>query len=273
MIKKSLYFTRIGRAILNSIVKKKPLTKVMGKFANTRASKLLIPRLKKSYKIDLTNFIVPKGGFKTLNEFFTREYKTEFMTFPSDLKVLAAPAEGYLSIQNNIKSEEVVQAKGCSYSLSELIGESAKKYDGGVLVKLRLTPKEYHHFLYLDNGKITGFKDIAGYYYTSDHCGLNKIKNLYSKSHRHVTKIKTKNFGEIIYVEIGATFVGTIVQNNVVGDVVRRGDKKGCFKFGGSTAVILFAKNKVKFSSEILKKMHTHQEVYVTLGQVVGKKV
>lgn len=273
MVKKQLYSSKFGRLILRAIVKRKPLTLAAGKFSSTSASKRLIPKFTRAYGIKTGKFVIPVGGFKTLNEFFTRDYKKQYLKFPKKDSLLITPAEGYLSVQENIKPESVIQAKDFSYSLSELIAEDASTFSGGTLIKLRLTPKEYHHFHYLDDGKLISFTNIAGSYYTSDNCGLEKINKLYTKSHRHVSILETKNFGKVAYVEIGATFVGTIIQNDIVGNSFKRGDKKGCFKFGGSTAILLFKKNKIKLNKDILKKTRNNQEVYVELGQVIGSKV
>jgi phosphatidylserine decarboxylase len=273
MVKKQLYDYKLGRLILESFVKRKPFTAAAGKFANNRASKMLIPWFKKTYKIDIANFLTPQGGFKTLNQFFTRNYKPEYLNFPTKEGALFTPAEGYLSIQENINANQVIQAKEFNYSLSELIGQDASEFNNGVLIKLRLTPKEYHHFHYFDNGKLISFSNIAGSYYTSDNCGLDKIKKLYTKSHRQVSMLQTKNFGKVAYIEIGATFVGTIIQNNIVGEDFKAGDKKGCFKFGGSTAILLFKKNTIKLNKDILQATKDNQEVYVNLFKVIGSKI
>ena len=273
MVKKELYKSKIGRLILRAIVKRRPLTAGAGKFADSKASKMLIPWFVKKYGIDKSNFIVPAKGFKTLNQFFTRDYKKKYLKFPKNNNLLCTPAEGYLSIQENINSNNVVQAKEFMYSVSELIGENASRFNGGTLIKLRLTPKEYHWFHYLDDARIDYFNNIAGSYYTSDNCGLEKINKLYTKSHRQVTMLKTKNFGEVAYVEIGATFVGTIIQNNIIGDNVKRGDKKGCFKFGGSTAILLFEKGKIEINKDILEKTMNNKEIYVNIGEVIGKAI
>lgn len=272
MVKKELYESKIGRLILKAIIKRKPLTISAGKFANSETSRILIPWFIKKYKINMNKFIIPSGGFKTLNQFFTRDYKEEYIKFPKNSNSLFAPGEGYLSIQENINPKQVIQAKGFKYSLSELTGEDASKFNGGTLVRLRLTPREYHWFHYLDNGKLISFSNIAGSYYTSDNCGLKKIKRLYAKSHRQISILKTENFSKVAYIEIGATFVGTIIQNNIIGDNFKKGDKKGCFRFGGSTIILLFEKNKIQLDKHIIKKTKNNHEIYVNLGEVIGAR-
>jgi phosphatidylserine decarboxylase len=95
---------------------------------------------------------------------------------------------------------------------------------------------------------------------------------MFCKSVRDITVLETKKFGRVIYVEVGSTFVSSIVQNHDVGDNIKRGNKKGCFKFGGSTVILLFEKNKIKLDKNILKATKNHKEIYTEIGKVIGRK-
>ena len=54
----------------------------------------------------------------------------------------------------NIDINELIQVKGITYSLSELIrdDEIAKEYNGGVCLVLRLCPTDYHRLHFVDDG-------------------------------------------------------------------------------------------------------------------------
>jgi phosphatidylserine decarboxylase len=273
-MKHSLYTTKTGRIILESLVKRAGITGAIGRMADSKISRIAIPWFKNAYGINMEKFIFPEKGFKTLNDFFIRDFKPEYLKFPKDNTLLASPAEGYLSTQENVNPYRIIQAKGKTYSIAELINESLGfSFDGGTLLKLRLTPKEYHNFHFIDNGRINAFRDIDGSYYSSDICAVEEIDNLYPKSHRHITKLNTQNFGNVIYAEIGATFVGTIVQNHRTYDKVIRSAKKGYFKFGGSTVILLFEKDKIRFDSRIRTATRNNKEVYVNFGEVIGRRV
>lgn len=278
-LKEDLYETTLGKIFLNAIIKNRVTNKLAGKFASSIASRPVIRNFERAYHIDRSLFVSPhKDGFHTLNEFFIRDYKPEIIRRAFNQEkikkgLLISPAEGFLSLQTNISPESIIQAKDMDYSLFELLKnkELARKYEGGTLMRIRLTPREYHHIHYFDNGRITGFKDIKGKYYTSDHNGLNNIKNIFCKSHRHITEILTSQFGPVVFVEVGATFVGSIVQNNELGDQVRYGEKKSHFKFGGSTLILLFEKGRLKLDKGILSAAGGNGEVYVNLGEIIGK--
>jgi len=276
-IKEALYHEPLKKLFLDTFIKRKISNGIVGKFADNPLSKMVIKEFEKSFQIDRSQFIAPhKDGFHTLNEFFIRDYKDSILrkSFPYPQKGnLHSPTECYLSLQTNINPDSIVQAKGFTYSLKEFLGGIPNaNFKNGTLIKLRLTPKEYHHAHYIDNGIIKSFKNIKGSYYTSEKASINKIKKMYCKSHRHIMEIQTESFGNIYYVEVGATFVGTIEQNNNIGDQVKYGDKKSKFKFGGSTVFLLFEKNKLELNSKLLDLSKTRNEVYVSLGEILGKK-
>jgi phosphatidylserine decarboxylase len=272
-----LYTSMFGRAVLNFAVKRAPTSKLVGRFADSRASRKLIPRFVKDYDIDInpetSSFVIPQRGFRTLNELFTRSYKHEFVDFPSDQNLLGSPAEGYLSLQQGISLDSVVQAKGFTYSLNELVGERVPfAFEGGLLMRVRLTPKEYHHFHYFDDGRIRKFREIPGFYYTAEDLALENVPKMFCKSYRHVTKAATDHFGSVYIIELGSNFVGSIVQTKQPYDRFKRGDEKGHFRLGGSTVILLFEKGIIELNPLIREKTQDGNEVYVSLGQEVGYK-
>lgn len=48
----------------------------------------------------------------------------------------------------------------------------------------------------------------------------------------------TKNFGDVIQIEVGAMMVGKIVNYDGKTDI-KRGEEKGKFLYGGSTIILL----------------------------------
>jgi phosphatidylserine decarboxylase len=86
---------------------------------------------------------------------------------------------------------------------------------------------------------------------------------------RSITEIKNPVFGSIIISEVGATMVGSIVQtyNNLN---VQKGKEKGYFKFGGSTVVLIFEKDKVKFDNDLVKNSTKNLETTIKFGEQIG---
>ena len=71
-----------------------------------------------------------------------------------------------------------------------------------------------------------------------------KSKALKLENKKELTTLKTKYFGDILYVEIGATNVGSIRQTYQDVPLHKKGEEKGYFEFGGSSIVLLFEKEK-----------------------------
>ena len=77
--------------------------------------------------------------------------------------------------------------------------------------------------------------------------------------------------GLVTYVEVGALLVGKI-ENKVKSGSVKKGLEKGYFKYGGSTIVLLFEKNKITLDEEIINNSLNGFETYVKYGEKIGEK-
>ena len=78
----------------------------------------------------------------------------------------------------------------------------------------------------------------------------------------------TDNFGEIIYIEVGALLVGKI--NNCNKNNYNKGDEKGYFELGGSTIVILTS-DKIKIDDDIIEYSNKGIETKVKYGEKIGE--
>jgi len=82
--------------------------------------------------------------------------------------------------------------------------------------------------------------------------------------------IHTKNFGDVLYITIGATMVGSIVFTQKEGNTVKKGDEMGYFAFGGSTILVLFQKDKIKFDEDLVVNSSKPIETLVKMGESIG---
>ena len=72
-------------------------------------------------------------------------------------------------------------------------------------------------------------------------------------------------------VEVGATMVGRMIQT-YTGTTVKKGQEKGYFKFGGSTVVLLFEKDKIKIDSDLLTNTQKVLETTIKMGEQIAVK-
>lgn len=213
--------------------------------------------------------------FNNFNDFFARKLLPSARPINMDSNALISPGDGRLSAYDNIDLNKLVQVKGLTYSLEELIDdkELAKEYDGGICLILRLCPTDYHRFHFVDNGTCGATKKITGSYYSVNPIALEKIPKLFCQNKREWSLFKSENFGDIIYVEVGATCVGTIIQSYTENTPIKKGDEKGFFKFGGSTTILFFKKGIVKIDKEILEQSALGYETKVLMGETIGTKI
>jgi phosphatidylserine decarboxylase len=99
---------------------------------------------------------------------------------------------------------------------------------------------------------------------------LRQRASILWENKRYRTVIEESAFGRVVFFEIGATCVGSVV--HTVGDGVRvkKGQEKGYFRFGGSSVATLVAKGKVKWSEDLREQGARGVEVYARMGERAG---
>lgn len=267
-----LYDNRVGELLLEGLVKRKIFQSVAGKYCDSKLSKKNIAAFIKAQKIDITEAIDEASSYRSFNDFFVRKLKPESRKINLDPNVLISPGDGRLLVFENIDKDALIQVKGITYSLSNLLGsdEVSKEFSGGSMAILRLNPSDYHRFHFIDDGIPSEINKINGMYYSVNPVALKKIPSLYLQNRREWCLFKTSNFQDVIVMEVGATSVGSIIQTYTPNQLVKRGDEKGYFKFGGSTTILFFKKDMVTFDQDILENSNDSIECKVKMGEKIG---
>ena len=265
-----IYENPVGGASLLWLVKRKAVSRVYGLYCRTPMSAKVIPKFIRQYNIDMAGC---KGHYKNFAQFFSRE--KEGVAFPQEPGALGSPCEGLVSVFHNIKADQVVAAKGASFSLSELFadGSLAKEYEGGTMVSIRLTPANYHRMHFFDGGTVTGTRMIKGDLYSVSPLALNRVVRLYCRNKRAIINFTTENFGDVVLVEVGATFVGSIVHCFNNGQQVSRGQVASYFKPGGSLVLMFLKKGNFLPDKELTLRTAEGYETKIPIGKRLGTKV
>lgn len=268
------YSSHVGMKLLEIIIKKKIFSKIYGYFCNSPFSKIKINRFIKNFNINMQESLKNQEEFKNFNDFFTRKLKNSARPINKSNNVLISPGDGRLLGYSNIDLNNIIQIKGITYKLCNLIGDKsiAEKFDSGSLIVLRLAPTDYHRFHFIDSGVCNPTRKIKGNYYSVNPIALKKIPNLFCENKRQWSIFNSNNFGDILYIEIGATCVGSIIQTYHPGKNINKGDEKGYFKFGGSTIILFFQKNKIKIDEDIIYQTKNGYETKVLMGEKIGKQ-
>src|SRR5262249_21838879 len=89
-----------------------------------------------------------KTEFASLHDCFVRELKDGVRPIDPDPRVLVSPCDAIVGAAGALDDTRLLQAKGRSYTLGELLGGDASvdPYRGGWYVTLRLTAAMYHRF-------------------------------------------------------------------------------------------------------------------------------
>jgi phosphatidylserine decarboxylase len=262
-----IYENPAGGAPLRFLVKRKIISRVYGYYCRTPVSARGIPKFIKQYNVDMNGC---KGPYKNYTAFFTRE-KTG-LTYPAEPHLLGSPCEGLASAYTDINGAELIAAKGSHFSLAELFGnrELAEGYEGGSMLSIRLTPANYHRAHFFDEGEIISSKTIKGHLYSVSPLAVKRIAHLYCRNKRALTLFSSKNFGDVALVEVGATFVGSIVHCFENGDKVRRGQLFSYFLPGGSLLLAFFKKGMFTPEATLLEQTAKGFESRVKAGGVLG---
>lgn len=261
-----MYKSKFGKILLYHIVKPK-YSILMGYLLNLRISKVLIPPFIFINKIDMTQY--KKDKFNSYNDFFTRKVKHGKRKIDEKSEHLISPCDGKLTVYN-INDESKFIIKNTSYTIESLLRSKslANKYEGGVVLVFRLTVDDYHRYCYIDNGYKTKNCRIQGVFHTVNPVANDSVQ-IYKENTREFTILKSENFGKLLIMEVGALFVGKIV-NYHKEKLVKRGQEKGKFEFGGSTIIVCVEKGKVKIDKDILKNTKLGIETAVKMGEKIG---
>jgi phosphatidylserine decarboxylase len=266
------YENPLGRLSLPLLCARPWFSRWYGKRMSHPSSTAKIADFIRDYSVDTAEFIEPEGGFRSFNDFFMRRLKPEARPIDSDPASVVFPADGrHLGFANAAEVEGVF-IKGQHWDIDLLVGdpELANRFRKGVLILSRLCPVDYHHFHFAAAGCPGPAHAIAGALYSVSPIALRRNLAYMWRNYREVTVVENPEIGVFLQIEIGATNVGTILQNYQPDKDIAKGDHKGCFSFGGSSVITLFPEGSVALSPDLLDFSHKNTEVYAKMGDKMG---
>ena len=227
----------------------------------------------KKYCLDESEFAECASEYLSFNEFFYRKLKPESRPVDEAVDSIIFPADGRHMAFANISSENNFFVKGQEFDLTQFLGDAdlAKRYEGGSMLLSRLCPVDYHRFHFPCAGRAGVPRHINGWLYSVNPIALITRPTIFWENKRVVTSLESNNFGQVQVVEVGATMVGSISQTYMPEEQVAKGEEKGYFAFGGSSVVILFEKDRIRFDPDLLENTSNGYETYTRFGERVGQ--
>lgn len=265
---KYCYCTRLGRPA-RSIMTRPFITALGGLYMDSALSVKRIEGFVRSNNIDMDEYA--QRSYRSFNDFFTRSIKPEARPIDRDPDTLISPCDGYMSAYR-ISGDSVFSIKDSYYNIEDLVGGSsiAGEYLNGTCLVLRLGVENYHRYCYIDDGFKSGNHRIPGRYHPVQPIVVRK-QPVFVQNTREYTVLNTKNFGTVTQIEVGACLVGRICNHHEAG-IIRRGEEKGFFEFGGSTIVLLFKEGTVDIPQEVFDATLSDKEAIVKYGAAIGRK-
>lgn len=194
---------------------KRLFSRMMGFFAETPWPRWLlgpgIALYAAWFRIDMSDFETPTGGFRTFNAFFTRGLKPGARPVDPENSVLVSPVDGTVLSLQTVAGGKMIQAKGKAYSLFELLGGVAgwEDFDGGQALTIYLSPRDYHRIHSPCHGKIRRLAYVPGDLWTVGPLGVLGVPRLFSRNERAVSLLEGP-LGAVALVAVGAKVVGGI---------------------------------------------------------------
>jgi phosphatidylserine decarboxylase len=195
--------------------------------------------------------------FSSLHDCFTRQLKPGARPIDPDPAVITSPCDAIVGVCGAIEYDRLIQAKGFTYSLSDLLVEPdlAQLYLDGQYATLRLTSSMYHRFHAPCDCRVERVTYISGDTWNVNPIALARIERLFCKNERAVIRAVLPQPGVVItMVPVAAILVASIrlhfldvVLNRAYRGAMdfhcnaafRKGQEMGWFEHGST--IIVFA--------------------------------
>jgi phosphatidylserine decarboxylase len=241
------------------------LSRAAGRFAALRwpgpLQRCQILGFARCFGIDLGELRDPLASFDSLQAFFTRALRDGARPLDPDPAALLSPCDGSWGTSGEIRGGLLLQLKGRSYSLAQLLASDsdARSYEGGQYATLYLSPRDYHRFHSPCDVRIERALHVPGTLWPVNRAGLEVVPGLFARNERICAHARCSS-GPLCLVAVGATLVGKVrlafdpelatqvrrrsaFERRYAGaaPALARGAEWGRFEFG-STLVLLLAR-------------------------------
>jgi phosphatidylserine decarboxylase len=200
-------------------------------------------------------------GFRSVHECFTRELKDGARPVDMDPNILVSPCDAIVGASGVVVDGQVLQVKGFSYALDDLLGDAAhaETFRNGCYVTLRLTSAMYHRFHAPHDCRVWSVTHVPGDVWNVNPIALRRVERLFCKNERAVIRTTLSATGHamtlvpvaaILVAGIRLRFLDVGVRSGAVRSgkpgrsvfpcdaTLRKGQEMGWFEHGST--IILF---------------------------------
>ena len=223
------------------------------------------------------------SDFENFNAFFTRELAKNLRPIDPTPSSFVSPCDGKISQAGRITADRILQAKGRSNSLGELLAHdpSAKEFVNGFFHTIYLSPRDYHRVHMPMTGRLQRMIHVPGRLFSVAPYTVRQVPNLFARNERVISLFDTSH-GTMGLVLVGAMLVSSMqtVWSGVItpprgrkvvsADMARRkiklskGREMGRFNMG-STVILLLPPGAVSLLEDY------EPDDVVIMGQKLGR--
>lgn len=255
------------------VMPQKYLTQAAGWLAQQKwgvVTHFIIKLFAKKYGINMEEAAKPNfSDYATFNEFFTRLLREDARKINENPTALCLPADGKISQCGLIDNETMLQAKGHSFSLRDLLAgdeELTSIFKNGTFATTYLSPRDYHRVHMPCDATLRKMIYVPGDLFSVNPFLNEHVPNLLARNERVICVFDTA-FGSMVQILVGATITASIstVWAGIInpprpnqvkvwdydGSIqLKKGQEMGAFQLG-STVINLFQQDRVTLAEHL----------------------
>jgi len=202
--------------LIQKVLPKYLITTIVYRLARIRVTwikNLLIRQFVNFYKVDVEEVAQPvPDGFESFNAFFVRELANDARPIARESNAIASPVDGTISAAGIIDGDAIFQAKGHSYSLSDLLATDtaeAEAYVNGAYATIYLAPHNYHRVHAPLDGELVAARYVPGELFSVNEATVTRLPGVFVRNERLICHLQTST-GPMVLIFVGAMNVGSI---------------------------------------------------------------
>jgi phosphatidylserine decarboxylase len=171
-------------------------------------------------------------SYATFEDFFVRKHASNARPIheASNPREAVIVADSRVVVYPTVTATKELWIKGKNFTIENLIdadnrkamrdnngaGEKpgersrAEPWHDGAVASFRLSPQDYHRYHSPVSGTVKWYKAIPGDFYQVDPLCLQSPVDILTRNARCCVCIESKEFGQVLFVAIGATDVGDV---------------------------------------------------------------
>lgn len=269
----NLSYSKRLKIAFQYVMPQKYLTQAAGWLAQQKwgvVTHFIIKLFAKKYGINMEEAAKPNfSDYATFNEFFTRLLREDARKIDENPTALCLPADGKISQCGLIDNETMLQAKGHSFSLRDLLAgdeELTSIFKNGTFATTYLSPRDYHRVHMPCDATLRKMIYVPGDLFSVNPFLNEHVPNLLARNERVICVFDTE-FGAMVQILVGATITASI--STVWGGIInpprpnqvkvwnyddsiqlKKGQEMGAFQLG-STVINLFQQDRVTLAEHL----------------------